>query len=308
MKKRYETIRQYKEKYLQIKALVDMPEHCVSKGDLGGYIEKEENLPQEGTGWISEDSVVAQNAVVWGGLISGGSVIIEDALIQDGMISGCKIKGKSVISANPILTDCTLENVEITSRSAITKTTLNNVHIDSQVSLQQVTILAKEKVELKSVSRWEKVMLTVDSAVVKHPCELSSVVVMAESFSIECNTKIKDCSFNVKKAIRIGGNKKIKNKEVTIEGTEEKPVNIKAESITINASRIHGDLHSKGYLYLTFSLIETHAKVRMSGSLSNSSVREMAQIYIPGKKVKNISHVHVDGDAVYPKAVVKGVS
>ena len=52
-------------KLFQIKAEISFG--SVSKGDLGGYIEKEENLSQvSGDAWVSGNAQVSDNAQVYG--------------------------------------------------------------------------------------------------------------------------------------------------------------------------------------------------------------------------------------------------
>lgn len=47
----------------------DIPEIGVKKGDLGGYVEKEENLSHSGTSWIRDNAVVCDNTRVWGNAV-----------------------------------------------------------------------------------------------------------------------------------------------------------------------------------------------------------------------------------------------
>ena len=47
----------------RIEALMDFSD--VSKGDKGGWIEKEENLSQDGNAWVSGDALVSGNARVY---------------------------------------------------------------------------------------------------------------------------------------------------------------------------------------------------------------------------------------------------
>ena len=51
-------------KLFRIKALVSF--NSVSKGDLGGYIEKEENLDHKGDAWVYDNAKVYGNAWVYG--------------------------------------------------------------------------------------------------------------------------------------------------------------------------------------------------------------------------------------------------
>ena len=51
-------------KLFRIRALVEFGD--VKAGDLGGYIEKEDNLDHDGTAWVSGDAWVYGNAKVYG--------------------------------------------------------------------------------------------------------------------------------------------------------------------------------------------------------------------------------------------------
>ena len=93
----------------QIKSLVDIYYHGVRKGDLGGFIEKEENLSHDGDAWVagnavvfgdarvSENACVSQNACV-----SNNASIYGDAFIgDDAWISGSvHVCGRSVVCGN----------------------------------------------------------------------------------------------------------------------------------------------------------------------------------------------------------------
>ena len=50
----------------RIRALRDIPSAGVKSGDLGGWIEKESNLCQNGDAWVYDDAEVCGNALVYG--------------------------------------------------------------------------------------------------------------------------------------------------------------------------------------------------------------------------------------------------
>ena len=59
----------------RIKALVEIKLGCfivVKAGDLGGWIEKEENLSQDGNAWVGGNAMVYGNAMVGGNAWVGG--------------------------------------------------------------------------------------------------------------------------------------------------------------------------------------------------------------------------------------------
>lgn len=73
-----ERITSYSGKQLfQIKALKSFAD--VKAGELGGFIEKEENLSQVGNAWVSDDAQVSGNALVSGSAqVSGNALVFGD--------------------------------------------------------------------------------------------------------------------------------------------------------------------------------------------------------------------------------------
>lgn len=64
----------------RIKAVKDFGD--VKAGALGGWIEKESNLSQEGDCWVSENAVVSENAQISGNAwVGGNAVVSEDARV-----------------------------------------------------------------------------------------------------------------------------------------------------------------------------------------------------------------------------------
>ena len=90
-----ETITESGIKLYRIRALKDFGD--VSKGDLGGYVEKEKNLSQEGNSWIYVNANVYGNSWIY-----GNAKIFDDARIyDDAMIFGYAwIFGNATISDN----------------------------------------------------------------------------------------------------------------------------------------------------------------------------------------------------------------
>ena len=83
-------------KLFRIKALIEFGN--VKAGDLGGYIEKEENLSHMGNAWIYGDAQISGNAQVFGDAqvfgnawVSGNARVSGDAWIYgDARVSGDK--------------------------------------------------------------------------------------------------------------------------------------------------------------------------------------------------------------------------
>ena len=75
-------------KLFRIKALVAFGN--VEKGELGGFIEKEENLSNNGSAWVSGDARVCGNARVSGDAqVSGNAWVYDNAQVSgDAQVSG----------------------------------------------------------------------------------------------------------------------------------------------------------------------------------------------------------------------------
>jgi len=67
-------------KFFRIKALVNIERYGVKAGDLGGWVEKEDNLSQSGNAWVSGNAEVSGNAWVSGdAVVSGNAKVSGDA-------------------------------------------------------------------------------------------------------------------------------------------------------------------------------------------------------------------------------------
>ena len=79
----------------RIRALRDIPSVKVKSGDLGGWIEKENNLTQDGDAWVSGDAWVYGDAEV-----SGNAEVYGNAEVNgNAKVSGyAKVSGDAIVS------------------------------------------------------------------------------------------------------------------------------------------------------------------------------------------------------------------
>lgn len=67
-------------KLFRIKALIDFGD--VKAGELGGYVEKEGNISQDGNAWVYDDARVSGNAWVYGNArVSGNTWVYDNAKV-----------------------------------------------------------------------------------------------------------------------------------------------------------------------------------------------------------------------------------
>ena len=81
----------YGRKLHQIKALKDLPKFGVLSGDLGGWIEKESNLPQNSEAWIFPRAKVCGFSVMHGGEMHGGEM--RGGVMRGGEMRGGEMRG-----------------------------------------------------------------------------------------------------------------------------------------------------------------------------------------------------------------------
>lgn len=98
----------------------------IPSGVLGGFIESENNLSQEGDCWVAEEAAVYGNAKVmdnaWVGgsaRIHGNSIIRENCLIAESpIIINSEIKGNSTVRGDAVIKDSSLHNHALVTGNA----------------------------------------------------------------------------------------------------------------------------------------------------------------------------------------------
>jgi hypothetical protein len=96
----------------RIRALRDIGE-SVKAGDLGGWIESEEVLSQDGACWVGDDAVVLgdglvrNDALVLGNAkVSGNSLVINNAIVKDSAeIRDSLVADRAVVSGSAVVAD-----------------------------------------------------------------------------------------------------------------------------------------------------------------------------------------------------------
>lgn len=134
MSKKYEMLDDFKvhmgKKLYRIVALKDIERYGVKAGDLGGWIEKEENLSQSGDCWVGGNAMVYDDAQVFSDAwIYDDAVICECALVHgeayvydNAVINGkAHVLDKAHVYDNAVIRDCAIVsgNVWVFDRTVI---------------------------------------------------------------------------------------------------------------------------------------------------------------------------------------------
>jgi NDP-sugar pyrophosphorylase family protein len=75
----------------RIRALIDIPRHGVKVGDVGGWVEREDNLSHEGEAWVGGNAQVYKDAHV-----SGRAHVYDDVQIA----GKARVYGLAVVFGN----------------------------------------------------------------------------------------------------------------------------------------------------------------------------------------------------------------
>ncbi len=87
----------------RIQACIDIPRYDVKTGDLGGWIESENNLSHDGDAWVKNNAVVMHQAVV-----SGDALVCHDAVIMN----NARVDGFALVRNKT----CVFENAHVTGK------------------------------------------------------------------------------------------------------------------------------------------------------------------------------------------------
>lgn len=109
-------------KLYRIQALKDLKAIGVSSGDLGGFVESEKNLSQEGDCWINGDALVFGQARVYdnsiidyNAIVCGNANVIGASMVYDSaeVFGNAKIKSSKILSNAQIFGNATIISSKI---------------------------------------------------------------------------------------------------------------------------------------------------------------------------------------------------
>ena len=92
--------------YCQIRALRDIPEIDVSKGDLGGFVSSQTSLSHNDNSWVFEGGYIGGSAIVEGDAIVGdGATVTGTAHVKDNAVicRGVVVDGNAIVGGDVII-------------------------------------------------------------------------------------------------------------------------------------------------------------------------------------------------------------
>lgn len=92
--------------YCQIRALRDIPEIDVGKGDLGGFVSSQTSLSHSGNSWVFEGGYIGGSAIIEGDAIVGdGATVTGTAHVKDNAVicRGVVVDGNAIVGGDVII-------------------------------------------------------------------------------------------------------------------------------------------------------------------------------------------------------------
>lgn len=156
-------------KLYRIEALKDFSD--VKKGDIGGFVEKEDNLSQKGKCWVYLDGKVYDNAMVLGNsVIDGFAQICDNAIVMDNanvrgyskIKDNARVFGSARIEGNTIVKD----NAQVYGNSLL----IENAQVCDNAQLSGTCLVRDNAIVCGDVDICEFVRFNND-AVIKSPAD-----------------------------------------------------------------------------------------------------------------------------------------
>lgn len=180
--------------YYRIRALKDFGD--VKKGDLGGYVEKEENLSQEGDAWIYDDAKVRTDAVV-----SGNAKIREEGwLAGDAQVYGnAEVSGKAILTGNAQVYD----NAKVSGRMQLSDNA--KIYGNAQVN---INMTISNNVEIYDNAKLDGAIFVKDNAKVYGNANIHGSAYIAGNTQVSGNAELTDGA-SIKDDVIITGETKL---------------------------------------------------------------------------------------------------
>lgn len=284
--KKYQMI-QEPDYLFRIKALIDIPSIGVKAGDVGGYIESEHNLSQEGNGWIFDISVVKGNARVLSGIVRNQSTLSKNVTMEGGIIHSSTLE-ECIIRDGADIKNSNLLHVITNGIVVIEDSTIQNITFESNTYQEFKRVKLESKIVLTILERqkWEDVTLSVYRGIVKAPFTfkhskfIMTTLFIYESATIENVVVMKEeLVMKVGETIALNSHKSRNKRVHEIIGTsKDNPLLLHADNIKMSYGIIKGNPFIEGAIVLIHSKITDHANVSMNGVIKNSTISEYAEV------------------------------
>lgn len=302
--KRYELVWNEEGEGCRIRALVDMPHVNVKAGDVGGIVDSEYNLVQDGFGWIDYNSSVIGKSVVLDAWVKGRSTITGNSFVSSGTvlnstISNTQFQGDTDVESSyfdncGFLLYCKASDSNLTHVLAYEEAVFHDCIWNSRKQARFRKCLL-ESVDIKN-----------DSAKFTNELELRDVMGHIETIKSDVPVIINHARFHfgIKELSMTEPpmyfSKVINDSKVQIVGLKESPIRIHVPTLHLYDVLIKGEIRMDGeHQGIYASTILDNAVINMTGTAQYLEMREFSQIVLDTEKQQGIKQLQLSGDMVY---------
>lgn len=303
--KRYSIERERGTNHYRITALIDMPEHGVRKGQVGGLIESDFNLPQGGTGWIDKTSSVFGKSQVKKGLISKSSTLSGNVVIDSGEIESSLIKGSVKVVGHTIIKGSSLKF----QSNDMTDGVVENSIIEN-LQIEGVFQITNSKIRARRMMVVEKSILATNAEIHVEYGRTQSLymkdsILRTKSIAATEDFNVENVYILAKKSLAIGEWFDLEEDSKTvIKGTAGAPVKVKGWNLKLFSTTITGSAEltfdGEGDISISYSTISDVSRIQMKkGSINNCTISEMATVYQLTNDYEILKDIVLSGEEKY---------
>lgn len=286
----------------RIQALIDIPEYQVRRGDMGGIIDGEHNLPQDKKGWVSRKSQVTGDAVVYDAFVCGKSLVKDSVRLYSGIIESSDLYGTLLVKGQVRITNSSIRDGVFIIRNdakkgSIQDSKLVGVHTESTFVIKDSSVMSKKGLLFEDSVIIKNSIIEIEEGTAFHKCYFVKVELKLNELYVAQELGL----FYVKKLsgyLSIEGHSLKSNSSSLIRGEKDTPICPDCENLILCDTKIKGDCSLKGDMRLVSCKIEGMAKVKLYGILTNSTVKEFAVIDSDLSKFNTVQNVKLSCDDV----------
>lgn len=285
----------------RIRYLYGIPKLNIEQGDLGGYVQSEENLSQEGlclikdgaivTGnaFVSEDAVISGNAWVGDNAhICGNAKVSHSAIARGDTV----IRGNAHIWGRAIVTGCSVIEGSVTAYNDARishdqePVLPHQAHLSGDVKVHDNAVVSGQSILKDSVTVCEKAKVT-DRALIEDASHISGTSVISGDAHVHGDATIRKNS-------RIIGNAVVKENSSISDATVSGRAQVGAKSKLIGNITATDDAYVENSVIKGNVLLKDKAIVRNARLVGDMTFRDKALLNTVELNGKNIL---VQGDA-----------
>lgn len=287
----------------RIQALIDIPEYQVRRGDLGGIIDREYNLPQDRKGWVSKESRVQGDAIVYDAFVSGKSLVADSARVISGIIENSNLLGTLRVKGKVRITDSTVSNGSFVIRDSnekgvIQNSTIFNIEAESMFFIKNSTVNSKEGVLFEDSVIMLNSILDIKKGKSSNKCSFGDATLKLNELHV--GQEIGLFYFKMESGnLSIEGHVLKPDSSSLIRGEKENPIVPDCEHLILCDTKIKGSCSLKGDIRLVSFKIEGMTKVHLRGIINNSTVKDFGAVDCNLSKFITVQRVKLSGDEIY---------